>query len=134
VGVGRGNSCFVPHTLTVEQKEDQVAACQDLIEMAVSDPASFKSKITDDKSWCFAYDPAMKQHSSAWVEKKFAVPTETLIPEVKTMLVIFFNWQGVMHKEFVLDGQTVNFEFYREGMDQLMQRLRCVTLLIVAAL
>jgi len=37
------------------------------------------------------------------------VPAETLIPEVKTMLVIFFSWQGVMHKELVLDGQTVNF-------------------------
>jgi len=29
---------FVPHTLTAEQKEDQLAACQDLFEMADSYP------------------------------------------------------------------------------------------------
>jgi len=40
------------------------------------------------------------------------------------MLVIFFNWQGVVHKEFVQEGQTVNSEFYREGMDGLLKRLR----------
>ena len=43
---------------------------------------------------------------------------------VKNMLVIFFNWQGVVHKEFVQEGQTVNSEFYREGMDGLLKRLR----------
>jgi hypothetical protein len=42
------------------------------------------------------------------------------------MLVIFFIWQGVMQKELVLEGQTVNFEFYRDMMDRLLQRLPCV--------
>ena len=55
-----GFSCLVPHALTVEQKEDRVAACQDLIEMAVSDAASFKNNVTVDESWCFAYNPVMK--------------------------------------------------------------------------
>jgi Transposase. len=32
------------------------------------------------------------------------------------MLLIFFNWQGVMYKEFVPEGQTLNSEFYREVM------------------
>jgi hypothetical protein len=42
--------------------------------MAVSDPASFKSNVTGDEPWYFAYDPAMKQHSSAWVEKNLLCP------------------------------------------------------------
>ena len=29
-----------------------------------------------------------------------------------------------MHKEFVPDGQNFNSEFYREGMDGLLKRLR----------
>jgi len=41
------------------------------------------------------------------------------------MLVIFFSWQGVMHKEFVPEEETVNTEFYREGMDGLLKRLWC---------
>jgi len=31
---------------------------------------------------------------------------------VKTMLVIFFDWQGVIHKEFVLEGETINAVFF----------------------
>ena len=31
-----------------------------------------------------------------------------------------------MHKEFVLEGETVSFEFYREVMDRLLKRLRRV--------
>jgi Transposase. len=33
------------------------------------------------------------------------------------MLVVFFDWQGVVHKEFVPEGQAVNSEFYRGVMD-----------------
>jgi hypothetical protein len=40
------------------------------------------------------------------------------------MLVIFFIWQGVMHRELVLKEQTVNSEFYREVMDLFLKRLR----------
>jgi hypothetical protein len=29
-------------------------------------------------------------------------------PEVKTMLVIFLDWQGAIHKEFVPEGESFN--------------------------
>jgi hypothetical protein len=35
-------SCFAPHALTAEQEEDQVAACQNFIEMAHNNPDFFK--------------------------------------------------------------------------------------------
>jgi len=40
----------------------------------------------------------------------FVMDQKTLntTPEVKTMLVIFFDWQGVIHKEFVPEGETIN--------------------------
>jgi hypothetical protein len=47
---------------------------------------------------------------------------------VNTILVIFFIWQGVLHKELVLKGQIVNSEFYREVMDRLLKRLRRIRL------
>lgn len=43
-------------------------------------------------------------------------------------MLIFFNWQGVMYKEFVPEGQTLNSEFYREVMVRLLKRLWCVRL------
>jgi hypothetical protein len=42
--------------------------------MAVSDAASFKNRIRGDESSWFAYNPAMKQHSSAWVEENLPRP------------------------------------------------------------
>jgi hypothetical protein len=39
------------------------------------------------------------------------------------MLLIFFDSQGVVHKEFVPEGKTVNAEFYKGVMDRL---LKCI--------
>jgi len=35
------------------------------------------------------------------------------------MLICFFDSQGVVHKEFVPQGQTVNKQYYREVLERL---------------
>jgi hypothetical protein len=50
---------------------------------------------------------------------------------IKTMLIIFLDSQGVVHKEFVLEGKTVNAEFYKGVMDRL---LKCIQRFRPAAL
>jgi len=42
------------------------------------------------------------------------------------MLVIFFNWQGVIHKEFVPEGETINAVYYKGVMERLLNRIRRV--------
>jgi len=58
-------ACFVPHSLTPEQREDQVTpeqredrvtSCQD-IAMADADKNFFNKIIKGDEIWCSAYDP-----------------------------------------------------------------------------
>jgi hypothetical protein len=63
-----------------------------------------------DETWCFAYDPETKRQSSEWVGE-----TSTWLKKlkfqrscIKTILIIFFNSQGIVHKEFVPEGKTVN--------------------------
>ncbi len=46
--------------------------------------------------------------------------------KVKTMIIVFFNSKGIMHKEFVPPGQTVNQQFYLKVLDQLRKRIVCV--------
>jgi len=96
--------CFVLHALTAEQEEEQVAECQDLIKMVDSDPNSFQKIVTGDESGCFVYDPLRKWQSSALVGENSPRPKKIRFQKSKgkTMLVIFFDWQGVVHKEFVL--------------------------------
>jgi hypothetical protein len=42
------------------------------------------------------------------------------------MLIIFFDSQGVVHKEFIPEGKTVNAEFYKGVMDRLLKRIQRV--------
>ena len=42
------------------------------------------------------------------------------------MLICFFDSQGVVHKEFVPPGQTVNKQYYRELLERLRKRVHCV--------
>jgi hypothetical protein len=42
------------------------------------------------------------------------------------MLIVFFDSQGVVHKEFVPEGKRVNVEFYKGVMDRLLKRIQQV--------
>lgn len=43
--------------------------------------------------------------------------------KIKSMLICFFDSQGIVHKEFVPQGQTVNQHFYREVLERLRKRV-----------
>jgi len=43
---------------------------------------------------------------------------------VKLMLVVFFEWHGVIHYEFIPCGQTVNKEFYIAVLKHLGEAIR----------
>jgi hypothetical protein len=78
-----------------------------------SDPDLFKKKIVSgEESWCFAYGIATSAgagENSPWPQKFRSQKSR-----LKTVLLIFFDWQGVVHKEFVPEGQPANSEFYTE--------------------
>ena len=81
-----------------------------LIATAESDPDFFKKIVTGDETWCFAYDRTIKRQSAAWVGETSPRPKKLRFQKsrVKTMLVIFFDWQGVIHKEFVPESETIS--------------------------
>jgi len=82
---------FVPHCLTPEQREDRVTSCQDIIAMAHADKQIFNQIITEDETWCFAYDPDTKRQSSEWVGETSPPPKKLKFQRsrIKIMLIIF---------------------------------------------
>jgi len=42
------------------------------------------------------------------------------------MLIVFFDNQGIVHKEFVQEGCTVNAEYYKGVLDRLISLIRRV--------
>lgn len=119
---------LVPHSLTAEQKEARVAASANLVEMADMDADFLNLIVTGDESWCFEYDPTTKRQSSEWIgpDEDRPVKVRASKSKVKTMLITFFDSKGIIHKEFLPPGQTVNKIFYRDVMDRLLKRIRRV--------
>jgi hypothetical protein len=81
--------------------------------MADAEKNLFNKIIKGDETWCFACDLETKRQSSEWVGEKPPRPKKLKFQRcrIKTMLIIFFDSQGVVHKEFVPDGKTVTAEF-----------------------
>jgi len=53
-----------------------------------------------------------------------APKNQTCEIECKKMLICFFDIQGIVHREFVPRGQTVNQEFYLGVLKRLKERVR----------
>jgi hypothetical protein len=49
------------------------------------------------------------------------------LKSVKSMLSIFFNIKGIIHKEFILEGQTVNSAYYCDTLWWLRENVRINT-------
>jgi len=88
----------------------------------------FNKIITEDENWCFAYDPETKRQSSEWVGETSPRPKKLKFQRsrIKTMLVFFFDSQGVVYKELVLQEKTINAEFYKGLLDRLLKRIQPV--------
>jgi len=117
---------FAPRLLTPEQKEHSVAICQELRQCAVDDPSFMSGVITGDESWVYGYDPQTKQQSSQW--KSPGSPrlkkARQSCSVTKSMLIMFFDIRGIVHHEFVPEGQTVNAEFYCDVLRRLREDIR----------
>ena len=43
---------------------------------------------------------------------------------IKVLLVVFFDWKGLVHREFVPRGQMVNKQLYQEVLTRLRDAVR----------
>jgi histone-lysine N-methyltransferase SETMAR len=105
---------FVPRLLSNDQKALHVSVCRELKQQARDDPNFNSNIITADETWVYGYDPETKQQSSQWKSPNSLWPKKArqVCSNVKSMLIVFFNIQGIDHKEFVPPGQNVNGKVY----------------------
>jgi len=114
--------------LTNEQKENRRNVCLDLLELIENDKNFFKHAITGDEMWIFEYDPDTKRQSSELHMSNSPRPKKAKMSnsKIKTMLICFFDSPGVVQKEFVPQGQTVNKLYYGEVLERLRKRMHRV--------
>ena len=117
---------FLSKLLTTEQKDLRSEIAQDNLEMVSDDENVLKKVITGDESWVYGYDPETKQQTSQWKR-----PDEPRLKKarqsqshVKSMLIIFFDCEDVVHYEFAPRGQTINKEYYVEVLKRSRDAVR----------
>ncbi|XP_071879535.1 protein GVQW3-like [Anas platyrhynchos] len=112
---------FVPRVLSEEQKANRKAICQDLLHHVNEEPDFLDNVVTSDEMWVSEYDPESKRQSTEWHTPVSPRPKKARMSKSKqkSMLICFFDRHGVIHKEFVPPGQTVNAVFYVEVLTRL---------------
>ena len=128
--LGKRKICsqFVPHKLTDEQKAKRMEMSGDFITMCDQDPSFLRTIVIGDETWCYQFDPESKRQSMKLRSPSSPRPKKSRLQKskVKTMLIAFFDSDGIIHKEFVPAGQTVNSAFYEEVLKRLLQRIHLV--------
>jgi len=117
---------MVPRLLTPEQKEIQMNICADILQNTQNDPNFLENIITCDESWFFQYDPESKCQSMHW--KRPSSPRQKKARQrkskFKAMMIVFFDIWGIVHMDWVSEGQTVNQVYYKEVLTNLRERVR----------
>ncbi|GFO41995.1 histone-lysine N-methyltransferase SETMAR [Plakobranchus ocellatus] len=103
--------------------------CTQLLECYNSDGEAFLQRIrTGDESWVHHYDPEGKpqlmeyRHKTSPSPRKFTAVTSAK----KFLFTLFWDMEGVVHIEFLEQGQTVNSEQYISTLRALKLRFRRV--------
>ena len=91
-----------------------------------ADEKLLENVITGDESWVFQYDPETKRQSRQWKSVSSPRPKKARMQhsQVKVMLITFFNHHGIVHHEFVPQGQAVNLHYYKEVLTRLVNKIR----------
>jgi len=117
----RVNAKFVPRLLTDDQKENLFEIRQELLAKANGYENYLKNIITGKKRWFMGM--MLKQRCnrrSGWrngiIDLKKARMSRS---KFKVMLVVFFDWKGIVNHEFVPRGQMVNKQLYQEVLTRL---------------
>jgi len=117
---------MVPKLLTDEQKDRRLQVCKDILERLDTEPDLLRRVITGDESWVFEYDPETKRQSLQWKSLTSPRPKKARMSKsnVKVMLITFFDVKGIVHMEFLPQGQTINQHVYKDILKRLLRAVR----------
>ncbi|UYV76060.1 hypothetical protein LAZ67_13002356, partial [Cordylochernes scorpioides] len=126
LGMRRVAAKFVPKLLNCDQKQHRMNIANEMLDSVRDDPNLLQRVITGDEAWVYGYDVKTKAQSSQWKLPHEQRPKKArqVRSNVKVLLTVFFDCRGVVHHEFLLQGRTVNKEYYLQVMRNLREAIR----------
>ena len=100
--------------------------CQDILKQLEITPDLLSRVVTGDESWIFEYDPLTKRQSLEWKSASSPRPKKARLfkSKIKVMLIVLFDVHGIVHLEFLPQGQTINQNVYKDILRRLMRSVR----------
>ena len=100
--------------LLSEQEEHHAAVASDLIQTATNEPDFLWKVMTGDEPCVYSCDPDRKAQSSQWKlpGSPHLKKTQQSHRKIKTVLTVFFDWEGIVHHKYAPSNQTLNKGHY----------------------
>lgn len=112
----------VPHELTPSQQKRRVEVCKELLSNP-QDLRFWRRIVTGDEKWIFFRNPDMgKQWQHPGQPPKPVVKRGRF--EQKVMLCVWWNFEGVVHFEFVPHGRAVDADLYSQQLERVYDVLK----------
>ncbi|UYV60352.1 hypothetical protein LAZ67_1000919 [Cordylochernes scorpioides] len=126
LGMRRVAAKFVPKLLNCDQKQHRMNIANEMLDSVRDDPNLLQRVITGDKAWVYGYDVETKAQSSQWKLPHEPRPKKArqVRSNVKVLLTVFSDFRGVVHREFLPRGRTVNKENYLQVMRNFREAIR----------
>ena len=126
LGIKKMCAKMVPRLQNEGQKERRVQVCQDILEQLQTEPYLLKRFVTGNETWIFEYDPLNKRQSLEWKSALSPRPEKARVFKSKTkvMLITFFDVHGIVHAEFLPQGQAINQHVYKNILQHLTRSVR----------
>ncbi|UYV62581.1 hypothetical protein LAZ67_2001179 [Cordylochernes scorpioides] len=124
--VDLGRSLIDEHLATHQQRETRLSIYKDLIETANNDSDFLKTIVTGDETWYFLFYPQTKKQSLEWHTPSSPRKKKVRLDKSKgkVMLVVFFDYQGLVYYEFIKEGVSINKQAYKEILVRLRDAIR----------
>lgn len=103
---------LVPKELNAIQKRDRIDIADDMISKVESDPSFIRRIITGDEIWIYENDQDESKKPRSFQEKK------------KIILIVFMDYNGIVHYEFVPEGQAVSKDYYLGVLRRLCEEIQ----------
>lgn len=104
---------LIPKLLTDEQKATRHRISTENLASLRRDRSLFQRLIACDESWVYTFDPRSKRSDMQWrtSQEKRPVKAQKSRSQGRIMLILYFDWQGVVLADFVNEG-TVTAKIY----------------------